>query len=184
MKRLWMLAGVCLLTAALAVGAIACGDDDEDDDGNGGEPTSVETMADETPMDETPMEGETPDGGEPTTDGGGQGGFTTFVVTEDDTLGPILTTFDGYTVYTFDNDNEGTSNCTDACASTWPPMPAQGEPTGGEGVTGQLGTITRADGTSQATYNDQPLYMYSGDASPGDTNGDGSGGVWHVVTIE
>jgi hypothetical protein len=58
MKRFWLLAVVGLVTAALALGAVACSDDD--DDGNGGEPTAAETMMDETPvetmMDETPME--------------------------------------------------------------------------------------------------------------------------------
>ena len=27
----------------------------------------------------------------------------------------------------------------------------------------------------------RPLYFYIGDAVPGDTNGDGAGGVWHTV---
>jgi predicted lipoprotein with Yx(FWY)xxD motif len=50
-------------------------------------------------------------------------------------------------------------------------------------VTGQLGTLTRDDGSKQVTYDGKPLYMYSSDASPGDTNGDGFGGLWHVVKL-
>ncbi len=35
MKTKWLLIGVALLTAVLAIGAIACSDDDDDDDTNG-----------------------------------------------------------------------------------------------------------------------------------------------------
>jgi predicted lipoprotein with Yx(FWY)xxD motif len=63
-------------------------------------------------------------------------------------------------------------------------MPAQGEPTGGPGVDGELGTITRDDGSMQITYDGMPLYMCSSDPSPGDTNGDGFGGLWHVVSLD
>jgi hypothetical protein len=39
-------------------------------------------------------------------------------------------------------------------------------------VTGTLGTITRADnGAVQVTYNGLPLYFFSKDTKPGDTNG-------------
>jgi predicted lipoprotein with Yx(FWY)xxD motif len=44
-------------------------------------------------------------------------------------------------------------------------------PSAGAGVSGTLGTITRDDGTTQVTYNGRPLYHYSGDSAPGDTNG-------------
>ena len=41
--------------------------------------------------------------------------------------------------------------------------------------------ITRPDGTTQITFYGQPLYTFSGDAKPGDTTGQGTGGVWFVV---
>jgi predicted lipoprotein with Yx(FWY)xxD motif len=173
MKKIWILLGIALLGAVLALG-VACSDDDEDSDGDS--PTATAEMADETPMDDEPT---APADGQPTEPSDGEpSGFSTLVVTDG-----ILTTFDGYTVYTFDNDEAGVSNCDATCAGTWPPLPVAGEATGGEGVTGTVSTITRDDGSTQVTYDDQPLYMYSGDASPGDTNGDGLLGVWHVVTI-
>jgi len=82
----------------------------------------------------------------------------------------------GMTVYQFAKDvkGSGTSACTGGCLTTWPalPAPGSGSPTGGTGVTGTLGTITRADnGTVQVTYNDLPVYFFSGDAAPGDSKG-------------
>jgi predicted lipoprotein with Yx(FWY)xxD motif len=48
-----------------------------------------------------------------------------------------------------------------------------------------IGTTTGANGTKQATYNGKPLYYYSGDTAPNDTNGQGvkaSGTTGHLVT--
>jgi predicted lipoprotein with Yx(FWY)xxD motif len=84
----------------------------------------------------------------------------------------------GMTVYAFDKDvaNNGTSACTatDDCIATWPALtvPTGTTPTAGAGVTGKIGTITRADsGALQVTYNGVPLYFYSGDQAVGDSNG-------------
>jgi predicted lipoprotein with Yx(FWY)xxD motif len=50
------------------------------------------------------------------------------------------------------------------------------QPAAGPGITGALGTFTRADGTTQVTYNGLPLYGWQGDAKPGDATGNGVGG--------
>jgi predicted lipoprotein with Yx(FWY)xxD motif len=92
-------------------------------------------------------------------------------------LGTILVAgSNGMTVYTFTSDTKdsGTSACTGGCLQRWPALtvPAGSTPTAGDGVTGTLGTITRADdGTTQVTYNGLPLYFFSGDSAPGDANG-------------
>jgi len=83
---------------------------------------------------------------------------------------------DGMTVYIFTKDvkDSGKSACTGDCLVTWPALTvAAGEtPTGGAGVTGTLGTITREDdGTLQVTYNGLPLYYFKNDKAPGDANG-------------
>jgi predicted lipoprotein with Yx(FWY)xxD motif len=88
----------------------------------------------------------------------------------------LVAASNGKTVYQFANDvkDSGKSNCTGGCATTWPPLTvaAGATPSGGSGVTGTLGTITRADdGTLQVTYNGLPLYFFSGDTAAGDANG-------------
>jgi hypothetical protein len=62
----------------------------------------------------------------------------------------------------------------------------KGPATAGSGVSGKLGTITRPDGTTQATYNGHPLYTYVGDTAPGMDKGNGlniSGGLWYDVPV-
>ncbi len=101
-------------------------------------------------------------------------------------LGNILTDGQGMTLYVFKNDTSGASNCNGTCAQTWLPLTitAGQQPVAGTGITGQLGVIQRSDGTSQVTYNEMPLYRFSGDKAAGDTNGQGMlNGAWSVVTL-
>jgi predicted lipoprotein with Yx(FWY)xxD motif len=95
----------------------------------------------------------------------------------------VLTNAKGLTLYWFVPDTSTKSNCNGSCAQIWPPV--TGPATAGSGVTGKLGTITRSDGSTQATYDGHPLYTYTADTAPGQANGNGinaSGGVWHEVT--
>ena len=96
----------------------------------------------------------------------------------------VVTNAKGLTLYWFVPDTATTSKCSGSCATFWPPV--KGPATAGTGVTGTLATITRADGSVQATYNGHPLYTYVGDHAPGQVAGDGlnvNGGVWHEVTV-
>lgn len=96
----------------------------------------------------------------------------------------VLTNAKGFTVYWFGPDTASKSNCKGSCARYWPPV--KGPATAGPGVTGKIGTITRSDGSTQATYNGHPLYTYVSDSAPGQAKGNGlnlSGGVWHEVTV-
>lgn len=95
-------------------------------------------------------------------------------------LGPILVDGEGATLYLFVPDGQGESVCYDECAANWPPL--VGEIEAGDGVDASLlGTAGRTDGTTQVTYNGWPLYYFAGDASPGDTNGQGLNDVWYVL---
>jgi len=96
----------------------------------------------------------------------------------------VLTNAKGFTLYWFAPDTATKSVCNGSCAQYWPPVP--GHVTEGPGVTGTLGTITRSDGSSQATYNGHPLYTYVSDTAPGQANGNNlnvNGGLWHEIAV-
>ena len=135
-------------------------------------------------------------GGASDTGGGGYGqssessaptsdaaGAATLMVA-DSALGKIVVDAAGKTLYMFDNDTQGagTSSCTGECLTNWPPLTTTGEVPALQGVTGDVGTITTADGSTQVTLNGWPLYYFAGDAAAGDVNGQGVGGIWWVLS--
>ena len=113
------------------------------------------------------------------------GGAVTVASAETD-AGTSLVGPDGLTLYIFTSDTDGTSTCADDCAATWPPFEVDAGATleAGDGVSGELGTIERDDGTTQVTYEGMPLYFYASDSAPGDATGEGVGGVWFIASPE
>ena len=106
--------------------------------------------------------------------GGAAGGAGATVGTATSaTFGTYLTGPNGMALYTHAGDSATSSTCAGGCAAAWPPLATTGQPTAGPGVTGQLGTLTRADGTVQVTYGGMPLYYWQGDAKAGDVTGNG-----------
>jgi predicted lipoprotein with Yx(FWY)xxD motif len=99
----------------------------------------------------------------------------------DTPLGKIMVDAEGRTLYAFTNDKDGTSTCTGACAKAWPAASITGNPVAGDGITAALTTVDNPAGGKMLKAGKWPLYRFSGDAAPGDTNGQGSGGVWFVV---
>lgn len=99
------------------------------------------------------------------------------VVTAD--LGDILVDAKGKTLYLYmpDGDNIDESQCTDGCATAWPPLTAKKAKVG-KGLDASIVTVS---GSTQVAYNNHLLYRYGGDSAAGDTNGQGVGGVWFVV---
>jgi predicted lipoprotein with Yx(FWY)xxD motif len=120
----------------------------------------------------------------PTTTAGGNS--ATIGAANAGSLGTILVDSQGRTLYLFQDDNGTTSECSGACASAWPPLRANGKPTAGSGINASmLGTTPRSDGKPQVTYNGHPLYTYTADQNPGDTNGQGVtafGAAWFAVS--
>jgi predicted lipoprotein with Yx(FWY)xxD motif len=101
-------------------------------------------------------------------------------------LGRILVDGRGHTLYLFENDKQGKSNCTGKCASFWPPLIASGKPLAAAGARASLlGTVKRTDGRLQVTYNHHPLYAFVKDTRKGQTNGeavDAFGAEWYAVS--
>ena len=99
-------------------------------------------------------------------------------------LGAIVATGSRHmTVYLFAADHGAASACSGTCAKVWPPL--LGHPTGTGLPAGRLGTITRPDGTVQATLAGHPLYTYAKDGDAGDAYGQGLksfGADWYVLT--
>jgi predicted lipoprotein with Yx(FWY)xxD motif len=85
----------------------------------------------------------------------------------------------GKTLYIFSKDAADKSNCAGGCLAAWPAFVPKPEAK----ANGDLGIITRDDGTRQWTHKTRPLYYYVGDSKPGDKTGDKQGGVWFVLPM-
>lgn len=98
------------------------------------------------------------------------------------TLGPHLTTTDGYVLYAFVPDAQEDSTCVDGCADAWPPLIADGDVDVADDLDADaVGTIERADGSHHVTYFGWPLYTFAQDAEPGAANGQALDERWFVV---
>ncbi len=99
--------------------------------------------------------------------------------------GVVLATSRGRTLYWFANDTSTKSNCNGSCASYWPPVIGTPVAAAGTSLPHGFGTIKRADGQIQATYDGHPLYTYTGDTAKRQVNGNdvnASGGLWWAAT--
>ena len=97
--------------------------------------------------------------------------------TADTAKGKALVNAKGMTLYTFDRDTAGASNCNGQCAINWPPLQAADSAK----PSGQWTVITRSDGAKQWAYKGKPVYAFSKDAKPGDATGEGVNNVWHIA---
>ena len=161
-----------LLLAAAALLMGACAGSDSSDTGTGSAATSTSAAS---------------SGGTGASGGSGATRSATTaqsvtVATNVGALGVYLVDGIGRTLYMFDADHDGESACYDACATTWPPLTTSGSPTAAENAAGgPLSAITRTDRSQQVLYGVYPLYYFTGDTAPGQTNGQGSGGQWWIV---
>ena len=172
MKRLLALLAVLLLGAGLA----ACGDDDDGGTVASDDATTTTAAGDD---ETTTTEAETMTTIAGSSDDSGTGEPVVFAANT--SIGEVLADVDGKTVYMFKPDSQDASACTEGCAQAWPPLTVEGDgvPTCGPGLDEALmGTAPRDDGSMQVTYNGHRLYVFSGDAEPGDTKGQGVGDVW------
>jgi predicted lipoprotein with Yx(FWY)xxD motif len=89
----------------------------------------------------------------------------------------VLTDTNGMTLYTYDQDTAGVTNCYEQCAVNWPPLMAAAD----AAADGDFTLVDRTDGTKMWAYKGMPLYLWIKDTKAGDTTGDGVGGVWHTA---
>jgi predicted lipoprotein with Yx(FWY)xxD motif len=110
------------------------------------------------------------------------GAFAAFAATSDpakmgDTSkGKVWVDAKGMTLYTFDKDTSGKSNCNDKCATAWPPLQAAAD----SKAAGDWTIVARADGSKQWAYEGKPFYLWIKDKKPGDVTGDGVEG-FHIA---
>ncbi len=90
----------------------------------------------------------------------------------------VLTDTNGMTLYIWDKDAVGVSNCYEQCAANWPPLLVPAD----TAVSGDFTLVDRTDGDLKVVaYKGWPLYLWVKDTQPGDTTGDGVGGTWHTA---
>ncbi len=91
--------------------------------------------------------------------------------------GKMLVDASGHTLYTYDKDAPGKSDCTLLCAAAWPPLMVKK----GEKAAAGWSIVSRANGGEQWAYKGAPLYTYRLDIKAGATTGDGVDGEWHLA---
>lgn len=123
---------------------------------------------------------------EPMTDDVASEASVQLTLQQSDTYGAYIARADGRPLYLFTADQQGeASACYDACADAWPPV--TGDAAADAGLDASLiGTITRDDGSLQATYNGWPLYEFARDSGTEPTGQDieSFGGEWYLVSAE
>jgi predicted lipoprotein with Yx(FWY)xxD motif len=93
-------------------------------------------------------------------------------------LGLTLVDSSGLTLYEYQPDPKGSSTCTGACATAWPPVTVSGTTvTVGKNLPASLfSTVNGPSGSHIVAIAGHALYRFSGDTKPGDTTGEGVGG--------
>jgi len=103
-------------------------------------------------------------------------------------LGTILTSGSGQTLYVFSRDRPSADSCVQVkgCAAAWPALESAAAPSAGPSVEGSLlSTIHVAGSARQVTYAGHPLYLFSGEPRPGGTAYVGEqqfGGAWDAIS--
>jgi len=98
-------------------------------------------------------------------------------------LGNILTTSSGSTLFEFTRDSAGKDSCAkvSGCLQIWPALTTSGRPVAGSGVRASLlSSVKLSGGSSQVTYAGHPLYLYSGDSRADETGYVASAASRHV----
>lgn len=90
--------------------------------------------------------------------------------------GTIMVDAKGMTLYSFDKDVVGKSNCNDKCAVEWPPLKAAADAK----ASGDWTIVIRDDKSQMWAYKGHPLYTFLDDKKAGEVTGDKKDG-FHIV---
>jgi predicted lipoprotein with Yx(FWY)xxD motif len=104
----------------------------------------------------------------------------------DTSLGEVIAGADGKVLYLYTPDGTAEQSTVPAgILGAWPPVVVKTAPTVGSGLEqSKVSAPVQSDGMKWVRYNGHLLYGFTGDASPGDTNGNGIGGIWFAVTAD
>jgi predicted lipoprotein with Yx(FWY)xxD motif len=104
----------------------------------------------------------------------------TVVTTKQTSLGTILVTSSGQTLYLDVGDKPGHFACTGMCAAAWPALSTSGKPkAAGKAKASYLGTVKHGTLT-QVTYKGYPMYTFTADTSSSPISGQGVNGFYVV----
>lgn len=171
------------LCAALALSLAACGTKDEPASNSGGSSSSGGTSQGTTVTTgkTTATTAKTTGTTTKATGTSTPAGPVAIKTATTQSLGEVLVDADGMTLYVFEKDTPSAIACVDKCTVAWPPLVGTAAQPG-TGVTAtSFATVTRPDGATQITVDGKPLYRFSGDTKPGDTNGQKINDSWYVV---
>ena len=177
MIKNWMAAAAC--AAGIALAASACSSSPAS--------TSANSTA-SAPSSSAPAPASSPSAAASASASSGGSAETVDLKSLSGIPGMALVDEEGKALDLWEADKNGTSTCSGPCAAAWPPVTTSGAPLAGSGVDkALLGTVKRADGTEQVTYNGHPLYYYVGDTGSGTAKGQGSkdfGASWYVLSAK
>ena len=162
-KRGWRVGRrrAAVVPLAIALMLASCGDDPVSEANRAAAPTAIPAPA-----------GQGPDGIEQTlevVDGGPETGF-------------VMTDHRGFAVYGTIAETPDVLVCIDECTDVWLPLEPRGNSVHERLDPEKFGTFERPDGTQQVTYNNIPLYLWTGDSDVGVTGGAGVAGTWFALT--
>jgi len=107
----------------------------------------------------------------------------TVVIMKNAGVGTYLADGQGKTLYVFTKDRTGVSVCNGSCIQAWPAFPSTAATVPSGLTRSDFTPVPRTDNITQSAYKGMPLYYYSGDSTPGETKGQGIGGVWFVAPL-
>ncbi len=184
MKRLGLL--MCSATGVLAVALAGCGSSSSSSSGGASSaaaPSASSSSATSAPAASGPY-GATSSASTTPSSAPASSAHAVVLTTKHAKMGTVLAAGPKrLTVYLFEADKGANSSCTGACAAAWPPVLGQPK-AAGQANSSDLGTIKRADGTTQVTYKGHPLYFFVKDKDDGDAYGQGVtafGAGWYVL---